>query len=396
LFFAIVEIEFTKVTKMPLPEFDQLLRLWWEQSKEHALIVLDPSGVISAWGGEATPMFGYLANEIVGQQSDVLFTPEDVEAGAPLKERQIADAGAPAEDDRWMRRRDGSRFWATGVLHALNGPDGETLGYIKILRNRTDLKEQLESHKREIRKLQLSDERKNRFIATLAHELRNPLGSLAMAAEILRLNPEDQESRQFAASAIERQVQFSTRLIEDLLDLTRLQKGKLRLSLAKLDLRPVVEQAADEVRPLIREKRQALHMILGPSSVEVMADGDRLKQVFVNLIQNAAKYTQEQGDIWIKLFLDGKEVTVKIEDNGIGISADVLPQIFDLFTQAEAGEEFAAGGLGIGLSLVKDLVRLHGGSIQVRSDGLGRGSEFAVRLPLTGAGESRPDDPSRD
>lgn len=377
-------------------DFDQFLRLWWDQAREHALIMIDPKGDVVAWGGEAENLFGYKADEIIGQSCALLFTPEDVEAGAPVKERQIADTGAPAEDDRWMRRQDGSRFWATGILHSLRDEHGELLAYSKLLRDRTDLKGQLEGFKREVRKLRGADERKNRFITTLAHELRNPLSSLGMAAEILAMNPDDAESRGFAIHAIKRQVEFSARLIEDLLDLTRIQKGKLRLNLVLVNVIDVIEDAVRAVRASALQKRQSLHMILDGNPVTVMADADRLQQVFVNLIQNAVKYTPEEGGIWVKLLLDGKEAAIKIEDNGIGISADLLPKIFDLFAQAETSEEYSAGGLGIGLSVVKDLVRLHGGSVQVRSDGVGRGSEFTVRLPLAGESESRPDDPRRD
>lgn len=336
-----------------------------------------------------------LRGAVLGEHFVILFTPEDVAEGAPEKECEIARAGAPAEDDRWMQRRDGSRFWATGVMHSISDSNGRLIGFSKILRNRTDLKGQIEAQKREIRRLQASDERKNQFITTLAHELRNPISSLGIAAEILKHNPDDQESRDFAIGAIERQAEFSRRLIEDLIDLTRLQRGKLRLNLKPLDLREVIQSAADCCRPLVDQKRHSLHLILGPGPVVVHADPDRLQQVFVNLIQNAAKYTYDEGDIWVKLLLDGREVTVKVEDNGRGISSDVLPRIFDLFTQAEFAEEYAPGGLGIGLSVVKDLVRLHGGSVQVRSDGEGKGSEFFVRLPLAGAQDARPDDPSK-
>lgn len=372
---------------------EQLLNLWWEQTREHALIALDAEGVIIAWGGDAQSLFDYSATEIVGQKLEVLFTSEDVETQAPQKELLIANAGAPAEDDRWMRRRDGSRFWATGVLQALRGPDGVVVGYTKLLRNRTDLKGQLESHKNEMQKLRAGDDRKNGFITTLAHELRNPLAALAMAADILELSPDDAESREFAIGAIKRQVEFSSRLIEDLLDLTRLQKGKLRLKCSEVDLRSILGTAAEAVRPLIAQKQQSLHLIFGNQPVGVMADADRLQQVFVNLIQNASKYTPDAGNVWVKLFLEGGEAAVKVEDDGMGISSDVLPKIFDLFTQALTSEQASVGGLGIGLSVVKDLVQLHGGSVQVRSDGLGHGSEFSVRLPLIAAKERGLDDP---
>jgi PAS domain S-box-containing protein len=374
---------------------NELIKLLVEQATEHVLILLDTRGVITHWLGAAETIFGYRAIEVVGKRHSVLFTPEDVEQGAPDKELAIANAGAPAEDDRWMQRKDGVRFWATGVLQALRSAQGQAIGYSKVLRNRTDLKGRLEHLEREVESLQAAEQRKNVFISTLAHELRSPLSSLVTAAEILKLNLQETEDAAFAMAVVQRQLDAMRRLIDDLLDITRLSVGKVKLEFKDVSLSDVLKAAVEVCRPLIDDRTHNLHLIMGQQPVIVRADSVRLQQVFVNLIQNAGKYTQYGGDIWIKLLLDGQEAVVKVEDTGVGISPELLPRIFDLFTQAEFADR-SKEGLGIGLSVVKDITRLHGGSVTVRSDGVGKGSEFSVRLPLSGPKAKRPDRPAGD
>jgi two-component system CheB/CheR fusion protein len=223
----------------------ELLGLLLEQATEHALILLDAHGVIVAWLAGAETIFGYSASEIIGQRHTVLFTPEDVQNHTPEKELAIADSGAPAEDDRWMRRKDGSRFWATGVLQGIRAGGGELLGYGKILRNRTDLKGQLESFDNEIERLKRSDERKNTFISTLSHELRNPLSSLAGAVELLQAILPDSDDATFALGVVRRQLDSMRRLVDDLLDVTRISVGKLKLALQEESLGDIVQAAVE-------------------------------------------------------------------------------------------------------------------------------------------------------
>jgi PAS domain S-box-containing protein len=379
--------------KPPNTALDESLWLLLEQTTEHALIILDPQGTILHWLGGAETVFGYSAAEVVGRHFRMLFSPEDVAQGAPEKELVIADSGAPAEDDRWMRRKDGGRFWATGVLQAIRC-DGEVIAYGKMLRNRTDLRSRLEQLEKEVEGLKATEQRKNGFISTLAHELRNPLSSLAMAAEILRCSVHESEDAAFAMGALERQLDAMRRMVDDLLDITRLSIGRVKLDLEEVCLDEILNAAVETCRPLIDDRTHELHLILGEQPVTVRADAVRLQQVFVNLIQNAAKYTQYGGNIWVKLLLDGREAVVKVEDTGIGISPELLPRIFDLFTQAEFTGRRDKEGLGIGLSVVRDITRLHGGAVTVRSDGVGKGSEFTVRLPLAGPGAKRPDSPT--
>jgi signal transduction histidine kinase len=230
--------------------------------------------------------------------------------------------------------------------------------------------------------LQEAELRKNRFISTLSHELRNPLASLSMALELLKLDGKDAKTLSHVTKTIESELGSIRRMVDELIDVTRVNVGKVQLEKACQDLRPIIESAIDVCRPVIDMRTHSLHVIQPAAAVEVDVDVVRMRQVFVNLIQNAANYTKNGGTIWVKVSIEAAEAVVKIEDNGIGISPHVLPHIFDLFTQAEFAGERSDAGLGIGLSVVKDLTQLHGGSVQVRSDGIGKGSEFTVRLPL--------------
>jgi two-component system CheB/CheR fusion protein len=375
-------------------EYERLLRLLWEQASEHALILLDPQGTITHWLGAAQTVFGYQSSEVVGRRHSMLFAPEDVEAGAPDKELAIAVTGAPAEDDRWMLRKDGLRFWAIGVLQAIRDADGTLLGFGKVLRNRTDVKGQIEHLENEVNSLHRGEERKNSFISTLSHELRNFLAAISNAAQLLSAtSSQGSEETRLAVSIIGRQVDAMARLVDDLLDMTRVSAGKVKLQLSEVSLLEILHAAVDACRPLLDDRTHHLHLHLGEAPVIINADAVRLQQVFVNLLQNAAKYTEYGGTVWVKLLLEGQEAVVKVEDDGIGVSPELLPRIFDLFTQAEfTGDK---SGLGIGLSVVRDITQLHGGTVTVRSDGVGKGSEFTVRLPLAGSSRGRPDSPAR-
>jgi two-component system CheB/CheR fusion protein len=359
---------------------EQLLRLLAEQSKEHAFILLDADGRVTWWSPGATHLFDRDAEEMVGQSLTRLFTPEDVEKGIPEQELAIAREVGKAEDDRWQLRADGSRLWVTGMSVALRDENDNLLGFAKIVRNRTDLKEQLEALRNEVKTLTSRDEQKNIFVATLSHELRNPLTPLSSAVQLLRKTAPTTAALEYLIKLIERQVDFIQRLVDDLLDVTRITTGKIRLNKKTVALHEIIHRAVEAIQPLIEERDQNLQVLLPPIPIEFVADPDRLHQVFVNLMTNAAKFTPHEQTIWVKGTIEGEEVVVHVEDTGVGIPPAMLAGIFDLFTQVET--PLSHGGLGIGLSLVRNLVTLHGGSVQVRSDGVGKGSDFSVRLPL--------------
>lgn len=365
---------------------ERLLRLLAEQSDDHAIMFLDLHGRVTWWSPGAERIFGIPSSEIVGRHGSRMFTEEQVAAGVPEHEIAVAEKGSAAQDDRWLARSDGSRFWAIGVLLPLKDESGELIGFAKVLRNRTDLKEQLESLRNQVESAVTSSRRKDIFLSTLAHELRNPLASLTNAADIIRMNVPESPELDLPLRIISRQVENLRRLVDDLMDLSRIGAGKIELKKEVVKLGDVVVSAAESTRPVIRERRHELDVILSPSPVYVEADPARLEQVFVNLLNNAAKYTPEGGRIWVKGTTEGEEAVVHVEDTGIGIPSDLLPRIFKLFTQVESSRPQSQGGLGIGLSLVKRLVTLHGGSVQVRSEGEGKGSRFTVRLPIRSRG----------
>lgn len=233
--------------------------------------------------------------------------------------------------------------------------------------------------------LRQQNQRKSEFMAVLAHELRNFLAPIAPAVAALQLRGAGDATTTQACATVQRQLRNMTRLIEDLLDIARINEGKVRLSLEPVDLGSVVAQAVEGVRPLMQERGHHLELTVPSGPLPLAADATRLEQVFVNLLTNAAKYTDPGGRIALLVERTDGALLVRVRDNGRGLAPEVVPHIFDLFMQAESGSR---GGLGVGLNLVRGLVELHGGSVVAHSAGLGRGSEFVVRLPAGAAGRA--------
>jgi signal transduction histidine kinase len=228
-----------------------------------------------------------------------------------------------------------------------------------------------------------ADRHKDEFLAMLAHELRNPLAPIRNAVQIMRTKPLADPQLAWTRDVIERQLGHLTRLVDDLLDVSRITRGKINVACDSLRVETLIERALETVHPLISEKHHELKVELPPSGFTVEGDLTRLTQVIGNILANAAKYTDPRGQIALRVREDGPFVEIRVRDNGIGIPADVLPRVFDLFTQVDRAAQRAAGGLGIGLALVRNLVEIHGGTVSAHSEGVGRGSEFTVRLPRT-------------
>lgn len=364
------------------PPTEELLRLLADQSKDHAILILDPQGNIRWFGQGAAQIFGFSADETAGQYFSMLFSPEDRALGIPEHELAVASADGASDDDRWMARKDGSRFWASGVLLALRAADRRVLGFGKVLRNRTDLREQFESLRNQTAALETALAGKSTFVAMLAHEIRNPMAAITSAVDLLRLKGDASPDLETPLAILDRQIARIHRMIEDLLQLSRLEAGKAELRLRTVALHEIVQRSVESTSGALHEKQHVLKTLLPASPIVVEADPDRLEQVFVNLITNAATYTPAGGRIWIKATTDGTEAVVQVEDTGIGISPEQLPRIFDMFTRAEAAHSISANGLGIGLAVVKEIVSQHRGTVQVKSNGPGKGSEFSVRLPI--------------
>lgn len=361
-----------------------LIRLLLDQLQDYGLILLDAQGRVVRWFSGAEATFGYPEEEVLGRHLEFLFTPEDRSRGIPEHEVAVARSESQSDDDRWHVRKDGSRIWAFGVLIALRGASGEIVGYAKIIRNRTDIRQQIEELRHRVEELARSHRRKDVFLSTLAHELRSPLAPLVNAVELMNLTESKPPGLEYPIRLIERQVATLRRLVDDLLDVTRLGEGKVELRLERVDIAVVVAHAAETVRPCVQERQHQLEILHPAAPILVSGDPSRLHQVFVNLLDNACKYTEPGGRIWAQCTVEGDEAVVNVVDTGIGIPSEMRERIFDLFTQVESPRHSRAGGLGIGLALVRDFVGLHGGSVQVRDRGATQGSEFSVRLPLTG------------
>jgi PAS domain S-box-containing protein len=364
---------------MPLKQ--RLLEIALGEVGTHALILLDAEGRIVAWLAGAERLLGYKAEEIIGKNVSILFTPEDLEKDLSNWEINTARGSGESEDDRWQMRKDGGRIWVSGTLTALRDEEGKIAGFAKVVRNRTDQKLELETLEGRIAALRQAEQRKNNFIATLAHELRNPLAAITSATQLLSKCEPPTPEMALATGIVGRQVEFMGRMVNDLLEVARMAAGKVELRLERVVLQEVIQEAIEACQPNIDVETHELLPLMPAVAIQMEGDRLRLRQVFVNLIENAVKYTRFGGTIWIKATTEGRAAVVRVQDTGVGISPEVMPHIFTLFTQADVGRQ-SQGGLGIGLSVVKDIVAMHGGSVQATSDGLGKGSEFTVRLPL--------------
>jgi PAS domain S-box-containing protein len=486
------------------------LQLLEEGLNEYAVILFDAQARVATWNRGAERVFGYREDEIVGQPASRLFPPEDVRNGRYDREMRTAATQGRASDVGWQLRQDGSRFWANGSTTAFKDQAGNLRGFIKVVRDMTDVRAAEETLRESEHRLRLAldaarmgiwrwniqtnrdmldenlyrllgrtpdgtvntledflgllhpqdraaaaqafsrsaregvelniefrvvwpdgsvhwlrdqgglfrdpqgqplyltgvcvdvtrlkeleaaaqrraeemaeeDRRKDEFLAMLSHELRNPLAPIQSAVQVLRLSGQTESSRQWAQDVLDRQVQHLTRLVDDLLDVSRITRGKVQLHRESVDLATVLARAVEAGRPLIEARRHQLNISLPNGRVLLDADPVRLTQVVANLLHNAAKYTEAGGQIWLTAATDAGEAVIRVRDSGIGIAPEMLPRVFDLFAQAERSLDRSQGGLGIGLTLVRRLVDLHGGTVEAHSAGLNQGSEFIVRLPL--------------
>jgi PAS domain S-box-containing protein len=282
------------------------------------------------------------------------------------------------------RRADGSVVWVRAAGRFFYDESGRAVRFVGVFVDVTD-------ERNAIDRLREGDRRKDEFLAMLAHELRNPLAPVRNALGVLKLKGPSTPEVQWARDLIDRQMQQMTRLIDDLLDTSRIGTGKIELRRERVELADVVHGAVEASRPLIAQYQHELRIELPPGPVWLNGDLVRLSQVFCNLLNNAARYTPQGGRIEIVAVRADAGVTVAVRDNGIGIPREMLPKVFEMFTQVDRSLERSRGGLGIGLTLVRQLVELHGGKVEARSDGVGCGSEFVVRLPVVAdaAGRSR-------
>lgn len=298
--------------------------------------------------------------------------PDDAERALALWQEALR-GGEPFECEYRFRRADGQYRWFLGRAVPLKDDTGRIL---KWFGNSMDIHDQ----KRMAEDLRTADRRKDEFLSTLAHEMRNPLAAIQSAVRIAQ-RPGMEAEQEWAREVVERQAQQLTRLIDDLLDVSRITLGKIELKKEPVEVCTVINRAVEVVRPLVEQRRHEITVALARGPLRVEADPARLEQVLVNLLTNAAKYMDEGGRIRLAARREKRDILIRVQDTGIGIAPEMLPRVFDLYAQVDHARDHSQGGLGIGLTLVQRLVAMHGGSVSVASEGLGRGSEFTVRLP---------------
>ncbi|MFY9821100.1 MAG: PAS domain S-box protein [Thermoanaerobaculia bacterium] len=287
----------------------------------------------------------------------------------------VIAAGQLFDDEFSFRTPLGKATWVQGKAVALCDDAGQISGYIGTVSDITERREAVEA-------LQDADRRKDEFLALLAHELRNPLAPLRNGLQVIRLASGDANAIARTRDMMDRQLSHMVRLIDDLLDISRISRNKMELRRSRVLLADVVSSAVETARPALEAFGHELRVTLPPEPILLDADLTRLAQVFGNLLNNSAKYTERGGHIWLTATREGDHVLVKVQDTGIGIPASDLPHIFDMFSQVDRSIERSTGGLGIGLALVEGLVEMHGGTVQAASPGQGKGSTFTVRLPI--------------
>ncbi len=362
-------------------ELGERFNLLAGDAKEYAIFLMGLDGKVICWNAGAERLFGYSSSEIIGQHFSRFFSPEDTLTGFPEHELEAALADGGSDSTCWHVRKDGTRFWCRAHVTPLLNENKQTRSFARVMHDLTE-SEATNAQRQRADGLAEANRSKEEFMALLSHELRSPLSPIRNALSILRQIKTNDPIITQAGDIIDRQVGVMVRLVDDLLDISRITKGKLRLTKERVELRIVVNQAAGSVRPFMDARKHEFSISLPTTPVWVDGDPGRLEQVIVNLLNNAAKYTDTHGLIRLSVLSEGGEAVIRVRDNGVGIAPDVLPQIFELFTQVDGSLGRSYGGLGIGLALARNLVELHDGRLQAHSAGLGKGCEFTVKLPL--------------
>lgn len=365
-----------------LRESEERFRLLVAGVQDYAIFMLDPNGHIVTWNAGAQRINGYTAEEILGQHFSVFYAPADRSAGKPERGLATALALGSFRDEGCRVRKDGTDFWADVLITALRTGDGTLRGFAKVTRDTTERRRLEKALQQQVEDLAVANRAKDEFLAMLSHELRNPLAPILNAAHIIRRVATDDPVLQQAESIIERKVRHMSRLVDDLFDMARISRGRVALRLELAEMSVLVWRSVESVRPNIDERGHHLTVTMPPDSVWLQADPVRLEQVFVNLLDNAAKYTDPGGHIWVTGRREGDQGVVSVRDSGAGIAPELLPRVFEVFAQGQQTLDRSRGGLGIGLALARTLVEMHGGTIEAHSEGSDRGSEFVVRLPV--------------
>ncbi len=361
------------ITERKLAEEAQARLVAVIASSDDSIISMTLDGGVLSWNRGAEYMYGYTADEMIGKTTQELIPSDRLDEEPAILDR-IRKGERIEHFETLRKRKDGSVFNVSIAVSPIEDSRGRIIGASKITRDITQGK-LTEAALRE------TDRRKDEFLATLAHELRNPLAPIRQAALISESENATDAQRRWSHNVISRQVRHMSLLLDDLLDISRITRGTLELRLEDTELADILEAAVETARPVIDAKGHKFTIEAPDESVQFMADPLRLAQILSNLLTNAAKYTDPGGEIRLRVACERQSIVFAVKDSGIGIPAEALKNIFEMFSQVKTTRDRSEGGLGIGLSLTRGLVDLHGGRIEARSAGAGFGSEFIVRLP---------------
>jgi len=357
-----------------LRQSEERFRVLVDGLKDHAIFMLDTDGRVTSWNSGAQRITGYQAEEIEGRHFGVFYPQAALDKRLPEQELAMAREHGRFENESARLRKDGTTFWANVVMSPLYDQEGVLMGYANVIHDLTDRK-RAES-------LEQAERHASEFLAMLAHELRNPLAPINNALHLLELKAPADATEKWVRDVLHRQTGQITRLIDDLLDVSRITRAAIPLNRRALDACALVRTAAEGSMQWIQARGHELSIELPPNeALTVLGDEARLTQVLHKLLHNAARYTPEGGRVSIAARRENDEVVICVKDNGVGMDAGLLHSAFDLFKQGQQAAQRPQGGLGIGLTLVQRLVRLHGGTVEAHSAGPDRGSEFSVRLP---------------
>ncbi len=349
------------------------------ESSDDIIATKDLDGIITGWNRGAEQVLGYTAEEIVGRHVSVLMPPSVSEDTGWILGR--IRRGEKVDHYQTKRRhKDGAVIDVSLTVSPIRDDSGRIIGASKVGRDITEMK-RVEAERAQ------ADRRKDRFLSMLGHELRNPVAAIRMAVELLD-RPCDAAQLAEAREILRRQTSTLARLVDDLIDVSRITRGVIEIRKVPLDLPIVIEHAIGTVRVLLQDRRHSLTLEFDPKLPQVEGDPVRLEQVFANLFSNSCKYTPPGGRIRISAAAEGGKVLTRVTDDGAGIDPADLPHIFDLFTQGARTLNLSDGGLGVGLTVVRELVERHGGRVAARSEGRGKGSEFVVELPAIRSGSA--------
>jgi PAS domain S-box-containing protein len=369
-----------------LRQSEELFRLLVASVKDYAIFMLDPGGHVISWNAGARRIKQYEPEEILGKHFSIFYPEADIKARKPERELEIAIREGRVEDEGWRVRKDGTRFWANVVITAVFDAPHKLRGFAKVTRDITSRKEAEETQSALLASRE-ANRAKDAFLMTLSHELRTPMTAILGWSRLLpTMNPADPVFRE-AVAAIGRSAKVQAQLIEDVLDISRMVTGKVRLEIEIIDITRVLESALDSVRPSAQAKQIELVNKVPPDIGTMSADATRLQQIVWNLLSNAVKFTAKGGRVELSAQRNG-DIEIAVTDTGEGIESSVLPNVFEAFWQAETPSTRVHGGLGLGLSIVRYLTEAHGGAVSAESEGRGKGARFSVTLPIRALRES--------